>query len=158
EYDFGHRVTKRTNAKGEQTRYSYDAYGRVTQVTHWAWRLDGSNAWVLYSADGYDYYYDGNSCERGYSQYGWGRLTAVGFSILAGQDMPCTYQYSYNQGGRMTKQKMSWSMGGDGESPRSPYSLEAAYEWDTEGRLTSTNPSLLGRNDTWSGTKLAYGY
>jgi hypothetical protein len=54
---------------------------------------------------------------------------------------------------------MAWSMAGDGESPRHPYSMEVAYEWDTEGRMTSlTNPVLLEWNGTGSGTKLKYGY
>ena len=41
QYDAAHRVTKRTDAKGQETRYMYDAYGRMTQVQHWA-------AWVRY--------------------------------------------------------------------------------------------------------------
>ena len=36
QYDGSHRVTKRTDAKGQETRYTYDAYGRLTQVQHWA--------------------------------------------------------------------------------------------------------------------------
>ena len=34
-YDNAHRVVSRTDAKNQQTQYSYDAYGRVTQVRHY---------------------------------------------------------------------------------------------------------------------------
>src|SRR5438128_8609134 len=36
QYDSDHHVTKRTDAKGQETRYTYDTYGRLTQVQHWA--------------------------------------------------------------------------------------------------------------------------
>ncbi len=36
QYDGAQRVTKRTDAMGQETRYSYDAYGRLAQVQHWA--------------------------------------------------------------------------------------------------------------------------
>ena len=38
EYDNDGHVTKKTDAKGWETRYSYDSYGRLTQVQHWAWQ------------------------------------------------------------------------------------------------------------------------
>jgi YD repeat-containing protein len=37
QYDGAHHVTLRTDAAGQQTQYSYDAYGRLTQVSHWTW-------------------------------------------------------------------------------------------------------------------------
>jgi len=36
-YDANHRMITRTDAKGQQRQYSYDAYGRVTQVRHYVW-------------------------------------------------------------------------------------------------------------------------
>jgi len=50
-----------------------------------------------------------NPCNSGYSQNAWGRLAAVNFDI--GTEAPgCVYQYSYNQAGRVTAQKMSWKV------------------------------------------------
>ena len=37
-YDGSHHVTKRTDAKGQETRYTYDGYGRLTETQHWAGR------------------------------------------------------------------------------------------------------------------------
>ena len=35
-YDGDHHVTLRTDAKGQQTKYTYDAYERLTEVQHYA--------------------------------------------------------------------------------------------------------------------------
>ena len=35
QYDGAHHVTKRTDAMGQETRYTYDSYGRLTEVQHW---------------------------------------------------------------------------------------------------------------------------
>src|SRR5581483_923686 len=35
QYDANHHVTQRTDAKGQQTRYTYDSYQRLTQVQHY---------------------------------------------------------------------------------------------------------------------------
>jgi len=35
EYDAAHHVTKRTDAKAQETRYSYDTYGRLTATDHY---------------------------------------------------------------------------------------------------------------------------
>ena len=45
-----------------------------------------------------DYYYDTNPLNGSYSAQAWGRLAAVTFA--AGY----SYQYSYNQAGRVTEQ------------------------------------------------------
>ena len=34
-YDSAHRVTTRTDAKGQETDYAYDAYGRVTSQRYY---------------------------------------------------------------------------------------------------------------------------
>src|SRR5947209_8595030 len=47
QYDASHHVTKRTDAKGQETRYSYDTYGRLAQVQHWAWQSNYPNGQIL---------------------------------------------------------------------------------------------------------------
>ena len=44
---------------------------------------------------------------------------------------PFSYMYSYNQAGRVTAQHMSYSS--------DAVHFDAAYGWDTEGRMTSIN-------------------
>ena len=83
----------------------------------------------------YEYFYDSNPCDANYSQNGWGRLTAVRFQINMGSD-GCAYQYSYNQAGRVTKQKMEWPMNQSNPPGTAIYNMNAAYEWDNEGRMT----------------------
>src|SRR5689334_5751471 len=62
----GNRVTKKTDAKGRETHYVYDGYGRLTQVQKWTWqaRYDYYNGWVSYLGEApeqrVDYYYDTN--------------------------------------------------------------------------------------------------
>ena len=67
---------------GQETRYTYDAYGRLTEVQHWA------VSWDPYTLTSHmqeetgqrvDYYYDSNPLNGGYSQNAWGRLAAVTF-------------------------------------------------------------------------------
>ena len=95
-YDGAHRVTSRTDAKGQQTQYTYDSYGRVTEVRHYptGWSNDDAN-------QRWDYYYDSNPFDGGgYSTYTWGRLAAVQFGSVTGY--PTQYIYSYNVAGRVS--------------------------------------------------------
>jgi RHS repeat-associated protein len=124
-YDGSHRVTSRTDAKGQRTEYTYDAYGRLTQVRHYA----GSPYEDPYQH--WDYYYDANPLDGGFSQNTWGRMAAVEFGV-GGTSDKARYMYSYNQAGRVTGQRMYVGMGGS-----QPIDLVATYEWDTEGRMTS---------------------
>jgi YD repeat-containing protein len=105
QYDLSHRVTKRTDAKGQETRYTYDAYGRVTEVQHWA-----GTPLVEQGSQRVEYYYDSNPLDGGYSQNAWGRLAAVRF-----QDehtgAQFRYMYSYNAAGRVTAQHMDYDFG-----------------------------------------------
>src|ERR1035437_9367820 len=71
QYDASHHVTKRTDAKGQETRYTYDAYGRLTEVQHWA-----GSPLVELTQQRVDYSYDTNPLSGSYSQKAWGRLAA----------------------------------------------------------------------------------
>ena len=133
QYDASHRVTRRTDAKGQETRYTYDAYGRLTQVQHWAvsWStFTNSDQFQEQPKQRVDYYYDSNPLNPSYSQNAWGRLARVssrdqntGFSL--------EYQYSYSQAGRVTAQRMEYD--------EAAHVFDAAYNWDNEGRMTSIN-------------------
>src|SRR5438105_6705570 len=61
------------------------------------------------------------------------RLGAAGGGRVPGPnpELPFSYQYSYNQAGGVANQRMTYT---DDTGPRD---LEAAYTWDSEGRMTS---------------------
>ena len=56
-YDAAHDVLTRTEAKGQQTKYSYDTYGRLTEVRHY---YLVSNLLQEDTSQRWDYYYDTN--------------------------------------------------------------------------------------------------
>jgi predicted CXXCH cytochrome family protein len=87
-----------------------------------------------------DYYYD-TPVGGGYTQnYTWGRLSAVVFQAetpASGNQNPTfAYEYSYNQAGRVTGNRMLMTLG------QSYQDLQGQYAWDNQGRMTSmTYPS-----------------
>jgi YD repeat-containing protein len=147
QYDAAHHVTTRTDALGQQTTYTYDSYGRLTEVQHWAWvqhnvygqgpynSLDEQGAQrVYYTYDGHATPSDVNPVDQSYPIHNpWGRLTAVQFSDES-TGGSYSYQYSYNQAGRVTAQHMDYDRG-----TGNAVNFDAAYTWDQEGRMTSIN-------------------
>uniref|UniRef100_Q024R0 YD repeat protein n=1 Tax=Solibacter usitatus (strain Ellin6076) TaxID=234267 RepID=Q024R0_SOLUE len=133
QYDGSHHVTKRTDALGQETRYTYDNYNRLTEVQHWATSWDpfsNSMQFQEQTAQRVDYYYDSNPINGSYSQYAQGRLAAVTFTDESPR-LGVNYQYSYNQAGRVTSQHMDYYGGA--------HVFDASYTWDNEGRMTGTN-------------------
>ena len=134
-YDNAHHVLTRTDAKGQQTKYSYDAYERLYEVQHYIpvngqLQEDTNERW--------NYYYDTNPLDPNFpAQNTWGRLAAVQFSTpqtsYLGQ---LQYEYSYNQAGRVTLQRL--------QAPTASAHLDAAYTWDNEGRVMSLAYPLSG--------------
>jgi RHS repeat-associated protein len=123
EYDAAHHVTKRTDAKGQETRYTYDQYGRLTNTKHY---VLVSGVMTEQTAQSVEYYYDASP----HSANAAGRLAQVRFydgtQIMA-------YEYSYNTAGRVTDQRLAY----DGlyiDTDLSPH-VDAHYSWDSEGRL-----------------------
>ena len=91
QYDAAHHVTQRTDNMGQQTRYSYDVYGRLTQVQHWA-----GSPLAEQINQRWNYYYDSNPYDGTYSLNTWGRLAAVDFAPPStGGAASFTYQYMW---------------------------------------------------------------
>ena len=72
-YDGNHHVTQRTDAKGQKTNYTYDAYERLTQTQH---VLANGTADPVQQVN---YYYDSNPYYPSFSTNAVGRLAAVTF-------------------------------------------------------------------------------
>jgi YD repeat-containing protein len=103
-YDGAHHVTQRTDAKGQQTQYGYDPYGRLSQVRHYIpitsypYVQEQVNQRIDYL---YDIFADSSF------QNTWGRLAMAQFhNETAGRNEVFSYQYSYNQAGRVTTQRL----------------------------------------------------
>src|SRR5205823_6161714 len=116
-----HQVSKRTDARGQETRYFYDAYGRLAQVKHYAWVATPpgqppSQQLQEQMAQEVNYKYDDNALDGTFSQNTWGRLASVTFDHF-------NYQYSYNQAGRMTKQRLQYNS-------FNSMNFDANYAWD----------------------------
>jgi RHS repeat-associated protein len=126
-------VATKTDAKNQQVQYSYDTYKRLTQVRRYVPSNTPPYPPVEDVNQRTDYYYDTNPFDT-ISQNSWGRLAAVVFRNYSPGTF--TYMYSYTTGGLITKKRMKLT--------RDTWYgvLDAAYEYDNEGRTTSvTYPS-----------------
>jgi RHS repeat-associated protein len=132
----------------QETQYSYDSYGRLTQVRHYMVVAPPfcycQPYWQEAVNQRVDYAYDVNPAEPGFSQNGWGRLTAVGFHNEQQNGRESfNYQYSYDTAGHVVKQRLQmWAQPGSRPDPNQPgndlpVNFDATYGWDNEGRMSS---------------------
>jgi RHS repeat-associated protein len=128
-YDGAHHVLTRTDAKNQQTQYTYDTYGRRTIVKHGTL----SSGFQEDLRQRVTYYYDTNPFNGPFSSNAWGRLTAVSFTD-EDYNMAMNYEYGYNQAGRVTAQRFQLGQA----------NLDAAYAWDSQGRMTYLYPPQDG--------------
>ncbi|HLK49425.1 MAG TPA: hypothetical protein VKT49_14890, partial [Bryobacteraceae bacterium] len=137
-YNGAHQVLMRTDANRNQTNYTYDGYGRLTQVQHFG---NGHNG------DGWTYTYD-TPIDSGFGATNtWGRLAAVQFG---GSAPGFTYEYGYSTAGRITKQRMVATGLPPGQFAPSNQTLDATYTWDNEGRVVSEGYPAWGSVYTYS--------
>jgi YD repeat-containing protein len=140
QYDGNHHVTQRTEAKGQQTKYTYDAYERLIEVQHYVSGQEQTNQRVLYT-------YDVNPLDPGNYANSWGRLTGVSFQQQTFNNNQFAYYYSYNQAGRVTTNTFQAINGSTLLA-----NLAATYAWDNQGRMTNmtypSSPQLTYQYDT----------
>jgi YD repeat-containing protein len=138
-YDLSHHVLTRTDALGQQTVYSYDSYGRLSEVQYYPTRspYDGTLADTIEQVN---YSYDAG-------QYGVGRLTSVTFDGGVKDSLydahAYTYAYTYSQAGRVTNQTVTLQVATgtnfNNLPPVNPpiATFTVGYQWDDEGRMTA---------------------
>jgi len=147
-YDGAHHVTSRTDALGEQTQYSYDFYGRLSEAQYYPCSVCDET-----TADRVTYYYDGTvpaNLGNGYGQWGGspppalqntiGRLSAVTFNGGINDEFNDSYYYlySYTPPGRVGAQMMGVQAQPVHQLSAATWlTFSAAYQWDNEGRMTS---------------------
>ena len=131
-YDVAHRVTTRTDAKGQQTRYTYDGYNRVTGRRYYL--PDGQGGFVEQTGQAVQYTYDT-------AYEGLGKLATVTFGAGGG-----TFRYSYTYSG---SGQVAWRDMTVVTRPSGMYSspsTEDWYQYDAKGR-----PFYSSFGATWGG-------
>ena len=160
-YDAVHRVTSRVDAKGQETQYDYDSYGRQTQVRHYP--TSGTEDLTQRAS----YYYDGNDpCGSTTPTNGAGRLTAVSYSLGSNLSLQNNgifdnycYSYGYSGPGRITSEQMKVGSGNANWSGVGRLTMASSYQWDNEGRMTSQQyPTVWLPQNTGPTTLQTAGY
>ena len=115
---------------GQQIRYFYDSYGRLTNVQHWAMsatQYGQPPAFQDQPDQDVSYYYDQAPDDtNGFTGNTWGRLAEVLFHIPGDWLSQMQYFYNYNTAGRVLGQEFVV----DGPT------LVTTYMWDNQGRMT----------------------
>ncbi|MBZ5570212.1 MAG: hypothetical protein LAN64_20525, partial [Acidobacteriia bacterium] len=119
-YNADGSMATRLDAKGQKTAYSYDTYGRLTQIRHYP---NGTNE---DTAQQVNLYYDNNYAGSGPNT--WGRLAAAANGHV-------TEIYGYTSAGLLTSKQVGVTSGG-----LSGYTWGAlAYTYNNEGQVTSVS-------------------
>ena len=134
-------LASKTDAKGQAFTYFYDIYNRLYQI-----KLNGS---VLRT-----FIYDTNNLDGTFTTYGAGRLVAVqNAQFTPGSSNPTefTEMYSYTIAGQPNKKRLQTNL----TATVYPYpvytaNLDAAYTYDTEGKMTSVSYPNAGPTYTYS--------
>ena len=157
-YDTNHRMLTKTDAKGQQTVYTYDTYGRTTEVQRYyksgSSLIEDTSQQVLYS-------FDNNPYDGTYSQFAAGRLAAIQYSggnctSLGPPRAGCdTIQemYSYNVGGAVVGKRVRLIRSGNQAD------LSGSWAYDSEGRLTEVGyPAWVDAGTGVGGSNYTYAY
>ena len=163
-YNYGtnQKIASKTDAKGQQTQYTYDTYQRLIQVRHYIGGSEDTCQQVNFSYDSNPY--------GSYSANVSGRLAAVQYKNATTTPGICdtTFQewYSYDdgmthKGGARTKKRLRVIRNGVSTAA----DLDGSYMYDTEGRMTSQQYPNSWALDTYgnptaavTGPSLAYTY
>ena len=164
QYDANHHMTQKTDANGQQTRNTYDPYGRLQQTQHWTWVATGQdpdpahpvNTLQRIPSQDVDYYYDIPLDNSGYSTNTWGRLVGVQFhnEISPNDPFSLYYLYNYKPSGRVAGNRMEMFT----SSGVKLVDMQASYTWDTQGKMTSMTYPLANPGDAPAGPTFNYSY
>lgn len=142
-YDASHKVLTRTDAKNQQTQYTYDQYGRVTQVLH---GVVSNGVFTADSSQTWTFAYDTNIRLQQINTTGRLAEVTIGSSQIYGSGI--TYEYIYSAGGRISGQKIHVE-----QILPQPIDINMGYTWNLEGKLTAVSD-----NTTTNYGGQGYGY
>ncbi|HXB74470.1 MAG TPA: hypothetical protein VNY05_39915 [Candidatus Acidoferrales bacterium] len=134
-YNLDGTVQSKTDAKGQQTRYIYETYGRVMET-------DVSPGGAGQPADvcqTVTYQYDTATVLESVTQRnGYGRLTGTTWSSPANSTGQCPFtfveEYAYTAWGQVTIKRMTVNNTSLGNTPAV---MEGTFQYDAEGRLSN---------------------
>jgi YD repeat-containing protein len=136
-YTANGKLASKTDAKGQQIVYTYDAYLRLTQIQRYP--TPGNEDACQRTL----FYYDTNPFNGSFSQYAYGRPTATKYGISTGgycaSGVPYTFteQYSYTQAGLVTTKRLAVTAGSRTAN------LDTSQTYDNEGKvLTVKYPDI----------------
>ena len=148
-YNSDNTLHYKTDAKGQQTVYTYDSLKRLTMTQYFPAGManpeDGCQR-VTYS-------YDTNPYKPSFSQYSYGRLTAVLYgasgtvcapALGAGMETYFAEMYSYHPAGGVTAKQLAMARGYAGSitpanlSSEGQPNIEVDYTYDNAGRTATT--------------------
>jgi RHS repeat-associated protein len=137
-YDGAHHVLTKTDARGQQIHYSYDTYGRLTDVDHYA-LVNGQLTEQV--AQRVRYYYDSNTLDPGFSNNVAGRLAVVEMHDWANLGRRFYYEYDYESTGRVHTQRLKvvgdFGQASDDFGTNAGQNFDVGYSWNNEGRPSS---------------------
>jgi RHS repeat-associated protein len=141
------KVATRTDAKGQQTVYTYDTYARLTKVQRYPQGASGAED----TCQQEDYYYDGASPSNStYPTNAQGHLSAVqywgAYNAVLGNPCDTTFTELYNYGtpGAPVGKQLQISRAGVSQT----ITLTAGFTYDTEGRMTGETYPTDANNAT----------
>jgi len=157
-YTANGKIATKTDAKNQQIVYTYDAYLRLTQIQRYP---TPGNEDICQRTT---FSYDTNPIDGSFSQYAWGRTTAVQYGIPmsllstgggcpSGVPYALADQYSYTPAGLVTKKRLSLTAN---VSPQSTTlrtaNLDTSQTYDSQGRvLTVTYPDAKAYTYAYDG-------
>jgi RHS repeat-associated protein len=148
-YDSNHKLVSRTDAKGQQTVYTYG--GSLNSVVEEQHFKQVSGSWVEDTTQQVLYYYDSNPLLGGYTNYAVGRLAARSYSGAGGTVQE---SFNYDPSGNVLGKSVNIAPPGGGS-----YTMAGAWTYDIEGRVTGTTyPAWNNVGTPIPGSSFIYGY
>ena len=140
-YNADGTLAAKTDAKSNQTQYTYDSYGELTQVARGSWNA-GTSTFTEDVSQRVTYTYGGTNPlgpgQQNYSQNTAGRVSQIAYS--GPHSLSFTEWYSYTAPGGVSAKRLTLTSGNSSH-------LDASYSYDSEGRMTSVQyPQQAGGN------------
>jgi len=137
-YNANGKLASKSDAKGQQIVYTYDAYLRLTQIQRYP--TPGNEDPCQRTL----FYYDTNPFNGSFSQYAYGRPTATQYKSSCASPYLFTEQYSYTQAGLVTSKRLAVTAG------TRTVNLDTSQTYDNGRVLTVKYPDVGSTGPTYT--------